>query len=73
MSMQTTNMAPRSTDKRTPNPRTVNIFKRHSAARKMRPAPVAAPCKKTTAFERIGPNLLDNLVNTMNSLERKKA
>ena len=73
MSMQTTNMAPSHTDNHAPNPRTVNIFKRHAAARTMRPAPVATPCKNTASFESISPSLLDRLMSTMDGLEHKKA
>jgi len=73
MSMQTTNMAPGHTDDHKPNPRFVNIFKRHSAARTLLPVSVAAKCKKTASFERINPNLLDRLVNTMDGLEHEKA
>jgi len=71
--MQTTDMAPSHTDDPKPNPRFVNIFKRHAAASTMRPVPVAAPCMKTTTFENISPNLLDRLMNTMDSLEHEKA
>ena len=71
--MQTTDMAPSHTEDPKPNPRLVNIFKRHSAVSKMRPAPVVAPCRNTATFESISPNLLDRLMNTMDSLEHEKA
>jgi hypothetical protein len=73
MSMQITDMAPSRTDNHAPNPRIVNIFKRHSAARAIRPVPVVASGEKTASFELISPNLLDRLANTMDILEHKKA
>ncbi len=73
MNMQTPDMAPSRTDNQAPNPRFVNIFKRHSAARTLHPVSVAAKCKKTASFECISPNLLGRLMNTLDHLEHEKA